>query len=154
MVVQDIIIVISLNFEVHRMQVSKVISIVLLFSAPSIVIANDYPTRDRVEYVLNCLQELGRNSMDDLHTCSCRLDSVASEILFETYGYAVTYNRNQGMTGEKGGIFRDNKSGKIFSKKLAMAEEVAKSQCKQIVQIVAPTDLTGDERYDEIQEIK
>ena len=136
------------------MQMIKVVPLVLLLGVPSVVTANDFPTRDRAEYVLNCLQDLGRNSMDDLQTCSCRIDSIASVISFDTYSYAVTYNRNKRMTGEKGGVFRDNKAGKLFSQELEAAEEVAKGQCKQVVHIVAPTDLTRDERYDEIEEIK
>jgi len=139
------------------MQMIKVVPFILLLGLSSVVTANDYPTRDRVEYVLNCLQELGRNSMDDLQTCSCRLDSVASSMSFETYGWAVTYNRNKRMTGEKGSVFRDNKAGIRFSKDLAAYEEMAKGQCRQVVQIVAPTDLTGDkryERYDEEQKLQ
>jgi len=136
------------------MQMIKVIPLALLLGAPAVVAANDYPTRDRVEYVLNCLQELGRNSMDDLQTCSCRVDSVASAMSFETYGYAVTYNRNKRMTGEKGGVFRDNKAGKRLAKELAGYEENAKGKCVQVVHIVAPTDLLGDERYERYDEIK
>ncbi len=129
------------------MQMIKVIPLALLLGAPSFVAANDYPTRDRVEYVLNCLQELGRNSMDDLQTCSCRLDRVASAMTFEEYGWAVTYNRNKRMTGEKGGVFRDNKSGQLFSKELDEAQDTANRQCLKVVHIVAPTDLTRDERH-------
>ena len=136
------------------MQIIKVIPLALLLGAPSIVAANDYPTRDRVEYVMNCLQMIGEYTMDELQTCSCRLDTVASAMSFETYGYAVTYNRNKRMTGEKGGVFRDNESGKMFSKELKAAEETAKGQCIKVVHIVAPTDLTRDKRYDEIKEIK
>jgi hypothetical protein len=136
------------------MQMIKVVPCVLLLGFSSMVTANDYPTRDRVEYVMNCLQGMGEYTMDELQTCSCRIDSVASEIPFEIYGYAVTYDRNKRMTGEKGGVFRDNKSGKRFSKELKAAEETAKGQCIQVVHIVAPTDLTRDKRYDEIKEIK
>ena len=132
------------------LNVSKVMPIILLLCVSSIVTANDYPTRDRVEYVLNCLHELGRNSMDDLQTCSCRIDSVASEMPFETYGYAVTYNRNKKMSGEKGGVFRDNKSGKEFLNQLSEIEDTAKGQCKQVVHIMAPTDLTKDEKHNKI----
>jgi hypothetical protein len=136
------------------MQMFKVVPFMLLLSFSSLVTANDYPTRDRVEYVLNCLQDMGRNSMDDLQTCSCRIDSIAATIPFEIYDYGVTYDRNKRMTGEKGGVFRDNKSGKVFSKELNAARESAKSQCKMAVHIVAPTDLTKDERYNEVTEIK
>ncbi len=136
------------------MQMIKVIPLALLLGAPSVFAANDYPTHDRVEYVMNCLHNMGRNSMDDLQTCSCRVDSVASAMSFEEYGYAVTYNRNKRMTGEKGGVFRDNKTGKRLAKELAGYEETAKGQCIQVVHIVAPTDLTRDKRYDEIREIK
>ena len=136
------------------MQMIKVVPFILLLGISSVVTANDYPTAERVEYVLNCLQDLGRNSMDDLQTCSCRIDSIASEMPFETYNYAVTYERNKRMTGEKGGIFRDNKAGKKFAKQLAVVKETAGGQCKQVVQIVAPTDLTGDKRYEGYDEIK
>jgi hypothetical protein len=136
------------------MQIIKVIPLALLLGAPSVVVANDFPTRDRVAYVLNCLQDIGRNSMDDLQTCSCRIDSVASAMSFESYGWAVTYNRNKRMTGEKGSVFRDNKAGKRLSKQLAAANEAANGLCVQVVQIVAPTDLTGDERYEKYDEIK
>ena len=136
------------------MQMIKVVPFILLLGISSVVTANDYPTAERVEYVLNCLQDLGRNSMDDLQTCSCRIDSIASEMPFETYNYAVTYERNKRMTGEKGGIFRDNKAGKKFAKQLAVVKETAGGQCKQVVQLVAPTDLTGDKRYERYDEIK
>ena len=131
--------------------VTKVVPFILLLGVSSVVVAaNDYPTGERVEYVLNCLQELGRNSMDDLQTCSCRIDSVASAMPFEIYGYAETYNRNKKMSGEKGGVFRDNESGKEFSKQLSEIEDTAKGQCKQVVQIMAPTDLTKDEKHNKI----
>jgi hypothetical protein len=136
------------------MQMIKVIPLALLLGAPSFVVANDFPTRDRVEYVMNCLQDMGEITMDELQTCSCRIDSIASGMSFEIYGYAVTYNRNKRMTGEKGGVFRDNKAGKKFSKELKGAEDTAKGQCIKVVHIVAPTDLTRDKRYDEINEIK
>ena len=132
------------------MRLIKVVPFILLFGFSSVVTANDFPTRDRVEYVLNCLQDMGRNSMDDLQTCSCRIDSVASEMPFETYCYAVTYNRNKKMSGEKGGVFRDNKSGKEFLNQLSEIEDTAKGQCKQVVHIMAPTDLTKDEKHNKI----
>ena len=134
------------------MRLIKVVPFILLLGFSSVVSANDFPTRDRVEYVLFCLQDLGRNSMDDLQTCSCRIDSVASAMSFESYGWAVTYDRNKRMTGEKGSVFRDNKAGKRFSKQLAAATETANGHCKQVVQIVAPTDLTGDKRYKKYDE--
>jgi len=133
------------------MNVLKVVPFILLLCASTFVAADDYPTRDRVEYVLNCLEDIGRNSMDDLQTCSCRIDSIASAMPFEIYGYAVTYDRNKKMSGEKGGVFRDNKSGKKFSKQLTADEDTAKGQCIQVVHIVAPTDLTKDEKYRKIE---
>lgn len=136
------------------MQMIKVVPFIVLLGFSSVVTANDYPTQDRVEYVLNCLQELGRNTMDDLQTCSCRIDKIASQMPYETYNYAITYERNKRMTGEKGGVFRDNKAGKKFAKELEGIRETVGGQCRQVVHIVAPTDLTKDKRYNEIKEIK
>ncbi len=101
--------------------------------------ANDFPTSERVEYVMNCLQHLGDASLNNLQTCSCRIDSIATAIPFEDYSYAVTYNRNRRMTGEAGGIFRDNEAGKQFAKQLSSAEKEAQAQCKPVVHIVAPS---------------
>lgn len=120
--------------------------LLLLLGGVSVANANDYPTSERISYVLQCFQELDRATLDDMQTCSCRIDSIASNIPFEEYSYAVTYDRNRRMTGEKGGIFRDNEAGKAFSKKLLVAQETSRNQCKKVVQIVAPTDLTKDER--------
>jgi len=131
--------------------IPKVVPFILLLCVSTYVAANDFPTRDRVEYVLNCLQDIGRNSMDDLQTCSCRIDSIAEAMPFEIYGYAVTYDRNKKMTGEKGGVFRDNTSGKEFSKQLTELNDSARGQCIQVVHIVAPTDLTRDEKYSKIK---
>ncbi len=55
------------------------------------------------------------------------------------------------MSGEKGGVFRDNKSGKEFSNQLFEVEDAAKGQCIQVVHIMAPTDLTKDEKYNKIK---
>lgn len=118
------------------------------------VIANDYPTNDRVSYVLGCFQELGRNTMDDLQTCSCRIDAIASSIPFEQYSYAETYERNKRMTGEKGGVFRGNASAKAFTEKLNAAKQHAENQCKKVVRIEAPTDLTQDKRFDDVKFMK
>ena len=136
------------------MRLIKVAPFILLLGFSSVLSANDFPTRDRVEYVLNCFQELGRRSMDDLQTCSCRIDSIASNLSFETYDYAVTYERNKRMGDEKGGGFSHNDAGKAVAKQLTTAKETTIGQCQQVVQIVAPTDLTGDERYSKINEVE
>jgi hypothetical protein len=135
------------------MRINKAVPLILLLGFSSVVTANDFPTAERVEYVMNCLHDdMKRTAMADLQTCSCRIDSIASTMPFEIYTYAVTYDRNKRMTGEKGGVFRDNKSGKEFSKKLKVAQETAKGQCKQVVHIEAPTDMTRDKKHDEIKE--
>lgn len=123
----------------------------VLLSVAMHVVANDYPTSERVNYVLGCFQELARNTMDDLQTCSCRIDIIASRIPFEEYSYAETYERNKRMSGENGGVFRDNDSGKIFSRKVHAAKLHAGKQCKKVVRIVAPTDLTKDRRLDDVK---
>lgn len=104
----------------------------------SVALANDYPTSERALYVLNCFQELNRDSLDDVQTCACRIDSIANSMSFEDYSYAITYDRNRRMTGKKGGVFRDNKAGKEFSKALMAAQEIASKKCKKVVHIVAP----------------
>lgn len=126
---------------------------ILLMVVPLGAFADDYPTHERVYYVLNCFDNIGRYSWDDLHTCSCRIDSIASEISFESYSIATTYERHRRMPGKQGGVFRSNESAKEKSDKLVKAQRNAENKCKKVVQLTAPTDLTKDQRYNDIQPV-
>ena len=109
-----------------------------LISMSATTFANDYPTSDRVLHVLNCMNDLGGQTMENMQTCTCRVDSVAKQLVFEDYDYAMTYERNRRMTGEKGSVVRDNEKAKALYSKLKDAKNVAEQECPTVVRVKNP----------------
>ena len=71
------------------------------------VMANDFPTQARVEFVLNCMHEQGDQSYDTLYPCVCAIDRIAAQIAYSDYTQAQTLSFLYRTPGEKGGMFRD-----------------------------------------------
>lgn len=110
----------------------------LLSVVPVFCMANDFPTYDRVNYVLFCMDKLGGPSFENLHTCSCRIDAIADRMPFAEYDEATIFERALRMGGEKGGVVRDNKRAKSLDNKLAQISQQADRQCKLIPHIEHP----------------
>lgn len=90
---------------------------------------NDYPTRDRVEYVLNCVAKHGGLTYITQYACGCKIDKIAEKLTFEEYEAAQTVSYLRKMPGESGGAFRDPERGKDLRKRLSEAEEYAEKSC-------------------------
>ena len=84
----------------------------LLVMAPALVLANDFPTQARVEYVLVCMKDQGGQSIKNLYACSCAADNFAGRIAYDKYVEAETLRDMIGTPGEKGGAFRDVPGGR------------------------------------------
>ena len=110
-----------------------------LIALPATTFANDYPTYDRVLYVLNCMQDIGDQTMENLYTCTCRIDSIAEQMVFLDYGLGDTYERGKRMSGEKGGVVRDNPLAKKSFAKLEKARKVAEQECPNVVRVKNPS---------------
>src|SRR6266700_3820007 len=65
-----------------------------------------YPTVDRVEYVLECMQKIG-GKQEFLYKCSCVIDEIAQKYAYDDFVEASTAARYQSLGGERGGVFRD-----------------------------------------------
>lgn len=90
---------------------------------------NDYPTRDRVEYVLNCVAQHGGLTFVTQYACGCKIDKIAEKLSFAEYEAARTYSLLKSTPGEAGGVFRDPKQSKDLRKQLKEAEAWAEKQC-------------------------
>jgi hypothetical protein len=90
---------------------------------------NGYPTRDRVEYVLNCIAQHGGLNYISQYACGCKIDKIAEKLSFEDYDAAKTFTNLRGMPGESGAAFRDPKQSKDLRKKLKEVEEFAEKSC-------------------------
>jgi|LNFM01.1.fsa_nt_gb hypothetical protein len=109
----------------------KTASIVLIgvLGAPVAASAFEYPTMDRVDSVLTCMQENGGQNIDNLQRCSCSVDVLMQQVSFEDFTEARTYEIYKQMPGDKGGIFRDNPRAKELVGKLDTARADAKKRC-------------------------
>lgn len=90
---------------------------------------NDFPTFDRVGYVLVCMDSHGGKSVETLTACSCRIDHIASKMSYEEYDEASTYLRYKGMPGEKGALFREMERGEELMDKLEQVRNEANKAC-------------------------
>lgn len=90
---------------------------------------NDYPTRDRVEYVLNCVAQHGGLTFINQYACGCKIDNIAGKLSFSEYEAARTFSMLKSTPGEAGGVFRDPQQSKDLRKRLKEAEAYAEKQC-------------------------
>ncbi len=90
---------------------------------------NDYPTRDRVEYVLNCVAQHGGLTYISQYACGCKIDKIAEKLSFSDYEAAKTFSYLRSTPGESGGVFRDPAQSKDLRKQLKDAEAYAEKSC-------------------------
>jgi hypothetical protein len=93
-------------------------------------VVNDYPTRDRVEYVLNCVAQHGGLTYITQYACGCKIDKIAEKLTFKEFEAAKTFTYlSKGQTGDAGGVFRDPAQSKDLRKRLKEAEAYAEKNC-------------------------
>lgn len=90
--------------------------------------AHDYPTVDRVEYVVECMRANG-GEHQYLYKCSCVIDTIARQMSYDDYLEASAVARYQGMAGERMGVFRDADIAKDMAKKYRGVLAGAKKEC-------------------------
>ena len=103
--------------------------LLLFLAMPWSAAANDYPTLDRVDHVLTCMKKHGGQTMDNLYSCTCEIDAIASMMSYDTFVEASTFAAYRNMPGEKGGIFRDSAQGEKLTAQLQQAQKEAEHKC-------------------------
>jgi hypothetical protein len=98
-------------------------------TAEPATLVNDYPTRDRVEYVLNCVAKHGGLTYITQYACGCKIDKIAEKMSFAEYEAANTFAYLRSTPGDAGGVFRDPSQSKDLRKKLKEAEAYAEKMC-------------------------
>ncbi|GIX29265.1 MAG: hypothetical protein KatS3mg123_3146 [Burkholderiales bacterium] len=102
--------------------------VMLVLFAPGVASAYDYPTQDRVEYVLACMYD-HRGKQEYLYKCSCAIDFIAKEMPYEEYVEASAAARYREMGGERMGVFRDPEFVKDMIKKYRDVQARAFKAC-------------------------
>lgn len=91
---------------------------------------SDYPTRDRVEYVLNCVAQHGGLTYITQYACGCKIDKIAEKLSFAEYEAAKTFTYlSKGQTGDAAAAMRDPAQSKDLRKRLKEAEQSAEKSC-------------------------
>lgn len=89
---------------------------------------NDFPTVDRVEFVIECMYR-HEGKQEFLYKCSCVIDAVAREIKYDDYVAASMASRYRDMGGERTGVFRDAPNVTAEVKRFQTALKKANEQC-------------------------
>lgn len=103
-------------------------SLVLSLS-PRVDFANDFPTLDRVDQALTCMKQHGGQTVDNLYSCTCVIDTIASFLPYKQWLEATTFRTFKAMPGEKGSLFRESPVGSNDVKRLEQAEKEAQRRC-------------------------
>ncbi len=91
---------------------------------------SDYPTRDRVDYVLNCVAQHGGLTYISQYACGCKIDKIAEKLSFAEYEAAKTFTYlTKGQTGDAAAAMRDPAQSKDLRKRLKEAEQYAEKSC-------------------------
>lgn len=81
-----------------------------LLAGPATTMANDFPTKDRVLYVNDCMRANPGPTFEMISKCSCALDRLAELVKFDDYVDMTTVVNAVSIGGERGGGLRDNES--------------------------------------------
>lgn len=90
---------------------------------------NEYPTRDRIDYVLECIAKHGGLTYINQYACGCKIDKIAEKISFAEFEEAIIYGYMRKTPGESGSAFRDAEASKSLRARLQEAEEYAERMC-------------------------
>lgn len=99
-------------------------------AAESLVKINDYPTRDRVDFVFNCIAKHGgKNDYVSQYNCICKIDKIAEKLSFAEFETATTFSMLRSTPGENGATFRDPQHAKTLRKRLKEVDAYAEKAC-------------------------
>lgn len=89
---------------------------------------NDFPTTDRVEFVLECMNKNGGEPAF-IYKCSCEIDEIAKVYKYDDYVEAATVARYRNMGGERMNVFRDPDGLKKVTKDYTSVLAEARKTC-------------------------
>jgi hypothetical protein len=88
---------------------------------------NDFPTLARVEYVLRCMDYHGGQVYENMYSCVCSIDRIASKFSYDEFEKAEVLAQLRATPGERGGVFREG--GKELVAKYLEVTEAAEKSC-------------------------
>jgi len=101
----------------------------LLPWATAAAAVNDYPTIERVEYVLRCARDLNGPVQENLYKCSCALDAIARRFSYAQFVEYSTDVNAFSIGGERGEVMRGYTDGKKFAGIFRSVQADARKAC-------------------------
>ncbi|MFZ2727135.1 MAG: hypothetical protein WAX77_12840 [Methylococcaceae bacterium] len=97
---------------------------------------HDYPTRDRVQYVLDCIAQhvqstvkFGGINYVTQYACGCKIDKIAEKLSFEEFESALSGSYLSKLPGESGSVFRNSQYAKDLKTRFKEADQNAEKSC-------------------------
>lgn len=91
--------------------------------------ANDYPTLDRVEYVLACARDGAGSPRENIYKCTCAIDAIAARLTYDEYIEFSTSANAISIGGERGEVMRGYTQGKDNAGKYRKVQAEARQAC-------------------------
>ena len=86
--------------------------VLAMFIVAPLCQANDFPTADRVEFVMECMRDHTGGQFELLNKCSCTIDRLAGQYKYDAFVEAQTMAKAVTIAGERGATLRDNDLGR------------------------------------------
>jgi len=104
-------------------------SLLTLAVAPASAGSEDYPTREKVEYVLACMRDGKGAQQELLYKCSCVIDQIMARMSYEQFTKDSTASNAITIGGERGEVMRAYVDGRRLKKELQVIEKEARKAC-------------------------
>ena len=121
--------------SIGRMHTVRNVALALTVSAAGVgsvparaAAGHDYPTVDRVEFVLECMQR-NDGKQEFLYKCACAIDEIARHLAYDDFVEAATAARFQSLGGDRGGLFRDPPKTREIAKRYLQIQNEAMKRC-------------------------
>ena len=101
----------------------------LMLALAGPVLANDFPTRARVQFVLDCMDQSKLPPEEAMYKCSCAIDAIADKVRYNDWVDLSTISNGITIAGERGGVMRDLKDGRKLIASYKDLQASAKKQC-------------------------
>jgi hypothetical protein len=101
--------------------------------------SNDFPTLARVEFVLRCMDYHGGQIYENMYSCVCTVDKIATQFSYDDFVRAEVLAQLRTTPGERGGLFREG-GKELVAKYLEVTEAVEESCFGSVESAAQKTD--------------
>jgi hypothetical protein len=99
------------------MKIIRIASVLAISLSAPLCQANDFPTAERVEFVMECMRDHTGGQFELLNKCSCTIDRLATQYKYDDFVEAQTMAKAVTIAGERGATLRDNEDAQKAAKK-------------------------------------